>query len=44
MFVLFLINADAYGALGRDGVVPANTPVEVDLELVSWKRVSENLY
>eukprot|EP00983_Pelagomonas_calceolata_P085101 1156485-Pelagomonas_calceolata.AAC.3 len=30
----------AYGALGRDGLVPPNAAVEVDLELVSWKKVS----
>jgi hypothetical protein len=32
---------DAYGALGKEGVVPPNSVLDIDLELVSWKRVSE---
>ena len=33
--------SDAYGAAGRPGAVPPNTAVEVELELCSWKKVSE---
>ncbi|KAF5831361.1 hypothetical protein DUNSADRAFT_13203 [Dunaliella salina] len=31
----------AYGEQGRDGLVPPNASVEVDLELVSWKKVED---
>lgn len=36
----FYLKTDAYGALVKDGV-PPNSVVDVDVELVSWKRVED---
>lgn len=42
----FLCFADAFGENGKpssgdDGVVPPNASLQIDLELVSWKTVSD---
>lgn len=34
-------HTDAYGASGKGDAVPPNSAIDVELELLSWKRVEE---